>query len=64
MAKTYTNRSQRDELQGRIVLLRAAPAALAVFKVVLSHSPRSDHTRSVEAKQLDEGIGDTFVQLF
>jgi hypothetical protein len=32
-------------------------------KVVLSHLPRSDHTRSVEAKQLDEGIVDTFVSV-
>src|SRR5882762_607069 len=32
-------------------------------KVVLSHLPRSHHTRSVEAKQLDEGIGDTFVSV-
>jgi hypothetical protein len=31
--------------------------------VVLSHLPRSDHTRSVEAKQLDEGIVDTFVSV-
>ena len=30
-------------------------------KVVLSHLPRSDHTISVEAKQLDQGIGDTLV---
>jgi len=32
-------------------------------KVVLSHLPRSDHTRSVEAKQLDEGVVDTFVSV-
>jgi hypothetical protein len=32
-------------------------------KVVSSHLPRSDHTRSVEAKQLDEGIVDTFVSV-
>jgi hypothetical protein len=30
---------------------------------MLSHLPRSDHTRSVEAKQLDEGIVDTFVSV-
>src|SRR5260370_13795677 len=30
-------------------------------KVVLSHLPRSYQTRSVEAKQLDEGIVDPFV---
>jgi len=32
-------------------------------KVVLSHLPRTHHTRSVEAKQLDEGIVDTFVSV-
>jgi hypothetical protein len=32
-------------------------------KVVLSRLPRNDHTRSVEAKQLDEGIVDTFVSV-
>jgi hypothetical protein len=32
-------------------------------KVEVSHLPRSDHTRSVEAKQLDKGIVDTFVSV-
>jgi hypothetical protein len=32
-------------------------------KVVLSHWPRSNNTRSVAAKQLDEGIVDTFVSV-
>jgi hypothetical protein len=32
-------------------------------KVEVSNLPRSDHTRSVEAKQLDEGIVDTFVSV-
>jgi hypothetical protein len=32
-------------------------------KVEVSNLPRSDHTRRVEAKQLDEGIVDTFVSV-